>query len=177
MEGLVEIPEGIEIEIEGLKVRVRGKKGEVERDFYNRGIANILKFDKLDQKVRISIDVEGKRGKALLGTIKAHLRNMFKGVVEGYECKLRIVYVHFPISVEVKGKDILVKNFLGQRDVFKTKIPENVEVEVSKNEIKVSGIDKELVGQTAASLERLTKLNKRDRRKFQDGIFIYEKPK
>ena len=177
MEGLVEIPEGIEIEIEGLKVRVRGKKGEVERDFYNRGVANILKFDKLDQKVRISIDVEGKRGKALLGTIKAHLRNMFKGVVEGYECKLRIVYVHFPISVEVKGKEILVKNFLGQRDVFKTKIPENVEVEVSKNEIKVSGIDKELVGQTAASLERLTKLNKRDRRKFQDGIFIYEKPK
>lgn len=176
MEAIVKIPENVNVEVEGLKVKAKGEKGEVERDFYNRGVANVLKFEKQDNKLKININLESKKGKALLNTVKSHVLNLFKGVQEGFEYKLKIVYVHFPISVEVKGNEVQVKNFLGQKDIIKTQVPENVKVETSKDEIKVSGMDKELVGQTAARLERMTKLSKKDRRKFQDGIFIHEKP-
>jgi len=90
---------------------------------------------------------------------------------------LKVIYTHFPISVEFKDNEFIVKNFLGQKDVKKIKIPKDVKIDISKDEIKVFGINKELAGQVAANLERLTKLTKRDRRKFQDGIFIFEKPK
>jgi large subunit ribosomal protein L6 len=177
METIVKIPEGVEVEIDKFKVRVKGKLGEVERDFYNRGVANILKFEKLDGEIKVIIDKEGVKGKALIGTIKKHILNLFKGVAEGFEYKLKVVYTHFPISVELKDNEFIVRNFLGQKDVKKTKIPGNVKIDISKDEIRVFSINKELAGQVAASLERLTKLSKKDRRKFQDGIFIYEKPK
>ena len=176
MEATVKIPDGVEVEVNEFKVKVKGKLGEVERNFYNRGVANILRFEKLDKELIIKIDLKSRKGKALLNTIKSHILNLFKGAQEGYIYKLKIVYVHFPISVNVQGNEIQVKNFLGQKDIITQQIPENVEVKVSKDEITVSGINKELVGQTAAALERMTKLSKKDRRKFQDGLFIYEKP-
>jgi len=177
IEEKVKIPEGIEVEIDKFKVKVKGKLGETERDFYNRGVANILKFEKLDGEIKIIIEKGGAKGKALMGTIRKHLLNLFKGVSEGFEYKLKVIYTHFPISVEFKDNEFIVKNFLGQKDVKKIKIPKDVEIDISKDEIKVFGINKELAGQVAANLERLTKLTKRDRRKFQDGIFIFEKPK
>jgi large subunit ribosomal protein L6 len=176
METTIKIPEGLEINIDELKLTVKGKLGELERNFYNRCVANILKIKKEDGELKIIIDKEGARGKALIGTIKKHILNMFKGVTEGYEYTLKVVYIHFPISVESKDNEITVKNFLGQKDIKSTKIPKEVKVEILKDEIKVFSIDKEKAGQFAASLERLTKLNKRDRRRFQDGIFIFEKP-
>ncbi len=176
MEVAINIPENVEVEVDRLKVKAKGEKGEVERDFYNRVVANILKFEKKDKQLKISINLDSKKGKALLNTVKNHVLNLFNGVQEGYKYKLKIVYVHFPISIEVQGNEIQVKNFLGQKDIIKRQIPENVEVKASKDEITVSGIDKELAGQTAAKLERMTKLSKKDRRKFQDGLFIYEKP-
>ena len=57
----------------------------------------------------------------------------------------------------------------------KSKILEGVKVEIDKDTILLSGYDKEAVGQTAANLEKATKIKKRDRRRFQDGIFIIEK--
>ena len=137
----------------------------------------LLKFEKLDGEIKIIIEKGGAKGKALMGTIKKHLLNLFKGVSEGFEYKLKVIYTHFPISVEFKDNEFIVKNFLGQKDVKKIKIPRDVKIDISKDEIKVFGINKELAGQVAANLERLTKLTKRDRRKFQDGIFIFEKPK
>jgi len=176
METVVKIPEGVDVEIDKFKVRVKGKLGETERDFYNRGVANILKFEKMNNEIKILIDKEGAKGKSLIGTIKKHLLNLFEGVMNGFEYKLKIIYTHFPISVELKDNEFVVRNFLGQKDIKKTKIPENVKVNISKDEISIFSINKELAGQVAANLERLTKLSKRDRRKFQDGIFIFKKP-
>ena len=174
MEKIIKIPEGVEVWVENFKVRVKGKLGELERNFYNRGTANILKIEKLGNEIKVK--VENKKGKALLGTITAHIRNLFKGVTSGYSYKLKLTYTHFPISIEEKGDEIVISNFLGQKENKKMKIPSNVKIEIKKDDITVSGIDKELVGQTAANLEKLTKLSKRDRRRFQDGIFIVEKP-
>jgi len=177
MEKTIKIPEGVECSVEGFKVRVKGKLGELERDLFNKGIANIIKIEKSGEEIKISSNLDNKKGKALLGTIIARISNLFRGVSHGYNYKLKIVYTHFPISVKQEGDSIILSNFLGQKGNKKMKIPAGVKAEIKKDEILVSGIDKELVGQTAANIEKLTKVSKLDRRRFQDGIFIFEKPK
>lgn len=177
MEKIIKIPEGIEFSVENFKVRVRGKLGELERDFYNKGTANILKIEKLEKEIKVSSNLENKRGKALVGTTIAHILNMFKGVTSGYKYKLKIVYTHFPLSIKREGEEIVVSNFLGQKGTKKMNLSADIKIEIKKDEIEVFGINKELAGQTAANLERLTKIYGKDRRRFQDGIFIFEKPK
>ena len=175
MEKTIKIPEGTEVSVEGFKVKVKGKLGELERDLYNKGIANILKIEKSGDKIKLFSNLENKKGKALLGTIAAHILNLFKGVESGYKYKLKIVYTHFPISIKQKGNEIILSNFLGQKGIKKMNIPTDVKVEIKKDEIEVSGLNKEFVGQTAANIERATKVKKRDIRVFQDGVYIISK--
>jgi len=76
----------------------------------------------------------------------------------------------------VEGDEIIIKNFLGEKIPRKAKILPNTSVEIKSNQIIVSSSNIEFAGQTAANIERATKIKKRDRRIFQDGIFIIEKP-
>ncbi len=69
----------------------------------------------------------------------------------------------------------MVYNFLGEKSPRKTNILGDTKVEIKADEIIVSGISKEDTGQTAANLETLTKISARDRRVFQDGIYIEKK--
>jgi len=81
------------------------------------------------------------------------------------------------MTVEYKSKDkiAIIKNFLGEKIPRKVKIPNEVNVDVNKDIIKISSINKELAGQTAANFEKSTFISLRDRRVFQDGIFITNK--
>jgi large subunit ribosomal protein L6 len=167
------IPEGVSVEVEKSVVRVKGEKGEIQRDFFKPGI----KIEKKDNNVLILADTKKttKREKALINTFRAHINNMFKGVKHGYITKLKICSGHFPMSVSVQGSGIVIKNFLGEKVPIKSKILENVCVKVEGDVMVVSGYDKEKVNQTAANLEKATRISKRDRRIFQDGIFIFER--
>jgi len=171
MERIVEIPNGIEVEIDNFKVKLKGPKGSLERDFYSSLFKKDISIKKNDNKIFISTEFKRKKVKAMLGTIEAHIRNMFKGVTEGFTVKLKIVYMHFPFTVKVSGKEISINNFLGEKLPRKTKIIGDCKVEIKGDEITVTGINKENVGQTAANLERTTWIKQRDRRVFQDGIF------
>lgn len=111
----------------------------------------------------------------MTGTIAAHIRNMIKGVTKGYTYRLKIVYAHFPMKVTVKGDTVVIENFLGERAPRYAKILPGVKVEVKGEEVIVSGIDKEKVGQTAANIELATRVRGFDIRKFQDGIYIVSK--
>ena len=114
--------------------------------------------------------------KALAGTWNAHLNNMVKGVTEGFTYKLKVLYSHFPMTVEVKGREFVVNNYFGERVPRRADILEGVDVKVqNKTEVVVSGINKESVGQTAANIERSTTVKNRDRRVFQDGIYLISK--
>ncbi len=167
----VEIPEGVEVTVEGNLVRVKGPKGELERELKYPGV----KIFEEDGKVVVFKEFPRRRDIAIARTFKAHIANMIRGVTEGFQYKLKVLYSHFPMTVKVQGDEVLIENFLGEKNPRRAKILQGVTVKVMGQEIIVESIDKEKAGQTAANIEQATKINKRDRRVFQDGIYIVEK--
>ena len=167
----VEIPEGVKVEVERGKVIVEGPKGKLERELYHPRIL----IEKKDNKVEVKCEFARRKEKALVGTFAAHIRNMIKGVTEGFVYKMKVVYSHFPIKVNVKGNEVIIENFLGEKHPRKAKIFGNVKVSIKGDEIILEGINIEEVGQTAANIEDATKVKYRDVRVFQDGIYIVAK--
>jgi len=170
----VEIPDNVEVVVEGLKITVKGPKGAITKDFsHMRGV--IVRRE--DNKVIIETYMADRRTKALVGTLASHLKNMIKGVTRGYTYKLKIVYSHFPVTVVVDeaNRIVRIKNFLGEKaDRIAKIVGDDVKVRVVGDEIIVEGIDKEHVGQTAANIELATKVKDKDRRIFVDGIYLYD---
>jgi len=165
------IPEGIELDIEGNILKVKGEMGENEREFNFRGIL----LEKKENKIKIGKKIATKNDKKIINTIAAHIKNMIKGVKERFEYKVKICSSHFPISVEINNKEVVIKNFLGEKIPRKTKILEDVEVKMEDGIMVISSTNRESAGQTAANLEKATRISNRDRRVFQDGLFIINK--
>ncbi len=173
MERVIPIPEGVEVTPTTTGFKVKGKLGELEREFD----MSMIKTEKRGDSIAIIMDKPKirRKDKAMLGTIAAHLKNMIRGVNEGFEYKLKIIYTHFPMNVSVQGNEVVIKNFFGEKHPRKAKIVGNVQVEINGQEVIVKGINREEVGQTAANIEQATRVKGRDVRKFQDGIYIVSK--
>lgn len=167
----IEIPEGVEVNIENDTVMVKGKNGEISRKIP----INHVNISKKDNGIALSCDSKRKMDKAILGTTRAHIQNMIKGVSEGVVYKMKIVYSHFPMSVKVQGNNLTIENFFGERYPRKADILGGVNVDIKGHDITVMGFEKEKVSQTAANIEQATKIKGRDRRVFQDGCYIIEK--
>ena len=167
----IEIPEGIEVNIVGDKVSV--KKGDKvnEREFD----LNRIDIKKKGNEIIFEDKKASKKEKRQINTLVAHINNMIKGIQEKFEYKLKVCFSHFPMTVEVKGNEAIIKNFLGERSPRKVKIPAGAEVKVDKEIITVTAHDKEIAGQAAANFEMKTRITDKDRRIFQDGIFITNK--
>jgi large subunit ribosomal protein L6 len=166
-----EAPEGVELKLTGKTVEVSGPKGRLTKTF---DIPNVsLKVE--GRKISIESKSMRRKEKAAVSAIKAHVQNMCRGVTEGFTYKLRVVYSHFPITVKVDGKHVLIHNFLGERSPRVAKIVGDTKVEVRGEEIIVSGASKEDVGQTALNIEQATAVKYRDLRTFQDGCYITER--
>jgi large subunit ribosomal protein L6 len=116
-----------------------------------------------------------KKEAALVNTITAHVRNMIKGVSEGFTYKLKIVFVHFPMTVRVQGKVFVIQNFIGERQDRYADIAGDARVTVEGEDVIVEGVDIEEVSQTAANIQQACKIRKKDLRKFLDGIYVYSK--
>ena len=84
---------------------------------------------------------------------------------------MKTVYSHFPIKTSVEGNLFVIQNFLGERSARHAIILEGVTVVAKGDDVTVTGIDKEKVGQTVANIERATKVTRRDIRVFQDGVY------
>ena len=165
------IPEGVEVSLAGKVLNVKGSEGELKREFD----IGRLKFEIKEGKIIIGSKGARKTEKKMMNTIAAHIKNMLKGVQEKFEYTLKICFNHFPMTVEIQGNEATIKNFLGEKVARKCEILEGTEVKVDKDIITVSAIDKELAGQTAANFEKATRISSKDRRVFQDGIFITKK--
>ncbi len=168
----IKIPDGVQVAVEGKTVHVKGQRGAISK-LLSQPKINLVVNGNI---IQISCSQSPRRKeKALIGTYKAHIRNMIKGVTEGYECSMKTVFSHFPIKNSVEGNKLVIQNFLGERAPRRAEILENVTIEVKGENIILTGIDKEKVGQTAANIERATKVKNRDIRVFQDGIYIVKR--
>ncbi|MEM7816099.1 MAG: 50S ribosomal protein L6 [Candidatus Aenigmatarchaeota archaeon] len=172
-ERVVQIPEGIDVRMseDGSSLIVKGPKGELRRAFSHPN----AKIQIREGNVIFSTDSERKKDRAIVGTWAAHFKNMCTGVSSGWEARLKVIYSHFPIKISVEGKKVIIGNFLGERKNREADIVGNTKVELSKDEIIVTGIDKEEVGLTAANIERAARVQGYDRRIFQDGCHLIQK--
>ncbi|KXB06584.1 50S ribosomal protein L6 [candidate division MSBL1 archaeon SCGC-AAA382C18] len=168
----VEIPEDVEISIDGKVVKVNGPNAELSRKFDIMGIG--IKIE--DKEAVVKSQSSKKKDQSAVGTVVSHIENMIEGVTEGFTSKLKVVYSHFPITVNVSGDKVMVENFIGEEEPRVANIVEDTEVDVDGEEITIEGPDKEAVGQTAANIEQATDAKNRDPRVFQDGIYIVERP-
>ncbi|MCE5337413.1 MAG: 50S ribosomal protein L6 [Methanomicrobiaceae archaeon] len=167
----VEIPPGVDVTLEGSVLTVSGPKGTLARDMRFPQIA--IKVE--GGEVVVSTASDKKRFLAMSGTFEAHVKCMIQGVVEGYEYRMKVVYSHFPIQLKQQGNRLEIANFLGEKQPRIAKIIEGVTIKIGNDEVTLTGIDKEKVGNTAANIEHATKITNRDPRVFQDGIYITER--
>lgn len=157
----MEIPKGITVKVDGNKLSVKGPHGEVTR-ILAKGISVKIDGDKIEVITP---------SKALSGTNEAILKNMFKGVVEGYSRTFKLLYAHFPITLESKGTDVTIKNFLGEKQARKTKSVGITKIQAKGQAVTISGPDKEAVGQTIANIMTAMRIKDKDGRVFQDGMY------
>lgn len=144
----ITIPEKAEFKLNGSEVIVKGEKGELTWVIPAR-----IKIEQKDNQLIVKRESENIKVKALHGLVRSKVANMFQGVTEGYEKKLEIAGVGF--KAEVKDQTIVLN--VGLSNPVSLPILPGIEVKVEKNEISVSGIDKEVVGEMAARIRRTKK--------------------
>ena len=145
----IDIPNGVEIKIENNNhVVVKGPKGQLENDF-NPDLS--IKIE--DNQVKIERPNDSAFMRAIHGTTRALLANMVKGVTEGFTVELEIVGIGYRAAM--KGKSLELQ--LGYSHPIVYEPPEGVQIAVEGNIIKVSGIDKQKVGQVAAEIRNFRK--------------------
>jgi len=170
-EEIVEFPEGVEATYSGRTLTLKGPLGEVSRDFV---------------KIRADISLDGravtirpfstrKQHLATMSTARSIVNNMIVGCTKGFTYRLKVAFAHFPITVKVKGDEVHVENFYGERSPRVAKIIGDSKVEVQEDDVVVTGISVDDVGQTAANIEQATTVRRKDQRVFLDGVYIYEK--
>ena len=167
----IALPEGVTAKFENDIITLKGEKGEISRVFSHPKISikingNLIEIHSKNVK---------RKDKAIIGTFLSHINNMKRGVTQGFEYKMKTVFSHFPIKTMVDGNKFIIQNFLGERSPRHAKILNGVNVDIKNENITVTGIDREKVGQTVANIERATKVKNRDIRVFQDGIYRISK--
>jgi large subunit ribosomal protein L6 len=167
----IQVPEDVQVTVEGRKFTAKGIKGTLTRDFSSAPISMKLQ----DKTISVWAEWPSKKEAALVGTISSHVQNMITGVRKGFTYKIKIVFSHFPISVKVKEKTVLIENFTGERNPRKAKIMGNSQVKAQSEDVVVQGINLEDVSQTAANIEQATKVKRKDPRIFLDGLYVYER--
>ncbi|MFA5258589.1 MAG: 50S ribosomal protein L6 [Candidatus Pacearchaeota archaeon] len=169
----IEIPGGINAVIENEMIILKKNNNTVKRK-----LNPILELKVDGNKIIIEARKSTKRERKMFGTMIAHINNMIKGLNENFRYRLQAASVHFPMTLshDKATNELVVKNFLGEKKDRRIKLIEGVNLKLNKDIIELDSVDIEVAGQTAANIENGTKVRKRDRRIFQDGIFIIEKP-
>jgi large subunit ribosomal protein L6 len=168
----LEIPEDVSASQDHLDLSVDGPNGSVTRRLWYPDIDVTVE----DDTVVIASDEDDAKTLSTMGTFESHIENMFHGVIEGWEYEMEVFYSHFPMQVNVEGDEVVIENFLGEKAARRTTVHGATDVSVDGEELTITGPDIEAVGQTAADIEQLTRINDKDVRVFQDGVYITQKP-
>ena len=166
----IPVPEGASASYENGTFTIKAKN-TVTRRLYRPEVDVSVK-DGVIELVAVNAT---QREKRQMNTMRSHIRNMFKGALEGHTYKLKICSGHFPMNVSVSNNKLEVKNFLGEAVPRRVKVKQEVDVKIDGDEIIVTSPYKELAGAQASDIEQLTRVTNKDRRIFQDGLFLIEK--
>jgi large subunit ribosomal protein L6 len=144
----IDIPSGVQVELNGSKIRVKGPKGELQREF-----SSLIGIEMENNQLNISRNSENPEERALHGTTRAVLANMIHGVSKGFEVILEVEGVGY--RAEMEGNKLAL--FVGYSHPIKIEPPSGVtfETDAKTRQIKVLGFDKELVGQIAANVRKV----------------------
>lgn len=145
----IEIPQGVNVTLQGLSVKVKGAKGELSMTLPNMGYVDVSMADK---NIVVKRKDESREARTEQGLVRALIANMIKGVTEEFKRELDIIGVGY--RGEVKGN--MLNLSLGYSHPIEFEIPKGIKIAVDKmTHLTVSGADKKLVGETAARIRRL----------------------
>ncbi|HJL60068.1 MAG TPA: 50S ribosomal protein L6 [Candidatus Thalassarchaeaceae archaeon] len=170
----IALGEGVSASVEDANLSMSGPNGSMSRAFEHSKVNVSVE----GSNVVVQCDLPRRKEKALCGTWRAHITNMRTGVTDGFAYRLKAVYSHFPMTLNVTGPTLEIKNLFGEKVPRVANLIYHGDVVVSvegKSDVVVTGVDREKVGQTAAIIERACKIRGRDRRIFEDGIYIVSK--
>ena len=141
----ISIPSGVECKVNGSRVEVKGPKGQLVRDMHPN-----MKIELKENEVTVTRPTDDRLDRSLHGLTRTLINNMVLGVSTGYSKQLNIVGVGYKVAL--KGKDLDLN--LGHSHAINYPAPKGIEFDVDgkKNTVVVKGINKELVGQTAAEI-------------------------
>jgi large subunit ribosomal protein L6 len=144
----VAVPNGVQVNVKGSDVHVTGPKGELKRTF-----SSLVEIAMENGQVVVTRKSDNAAERALHGTTRAVIANMVRGVSTGFEVVLEVEGVGY--RAEMQGKDLTL--FVGYSHPVKVPPPAGIsfEVDLKTRQIKVSGYDREVVGQTAAEIRRV----------------------
>ncbi len=146
----IPVPDGVKVSLKGNEITVEGPKGKLSMNFHPD---MKVVFDEKEKEIRVERPTERAFHKALHGTTAALIRNMVKGVTEGFTVVLEVQGLGYRASV--KGNNLELSLGKSHPDIYP--IPKDVKIEVKGNEIHVSGVDKQRVGQVAAEIRSFRK--------------------
>jgi len=173
------IPDGVDVKILSRIVTVTGPRGKLVKNLKHLNVSFIRRTPKL---IEIDLHHGLRKDVATLRTVKSLIENLITGVTRGYKYKMRYVYAHFPINVNIEkvdGKTVVeIRNFIGEKIVRRVKMLPGVDVETSENvkdELVLSGNSLENVSQSAADIQQICRVKDKDIRKFLDGLYVSER--
>ncbi len=141
----IELPAGTTVKVEGNLVSATGKLGTLTQALRPEVNVEVNEGDKVVTVGRIN---DSKNARAMHGLYRSLIQNMVEGVDKGYIKELEVNGVGY--NAQLQGKTVNLK--LGYADIRTVTVPDGITVEINSNQIKVSGISKQLVGQVAASI-------------------------
>ncbi len=144
----ITVPEGVAVAVAEGEVRIKGPKGEIVIP-----VAREVEVTADAKELWVKTPVSRNASTAMHGTIWSLSKNAIEGVTKGFEKILEIEGVGYRATIE--GKELVL--FLGYALPVRMPIPDYVAVSVEKNTIKITGINKEQVGQVAAEIRALKK--------------------
>ena len=171
MEKVIKILKGVNVSKKGKDLVFTNDGRTNNRELYHPLIDIIIASESITLKSK----KDNRNIKKMMNTFISHIINLMKGVINPFVYKLKICGSHFPITVKVEGKNIIINNYLGEKVPRRCKIVGDARVTVEKDIIIVESANKEYAGMTAGIIEKTGQITIHDRRIFQDGIYIIEK--